>query len=50
MSEIVHIRKTFLSHTIPRLILIRVIRDHKGNKALLHNIVAFSRLEFKSTR
>ena len=45
----VHTRKTPLSHTTLKLILIRVEMDHKGGKALLHNTAAFPRLELETT-
>ena len=44
-----HTRKTHLSHTTPKLILIRVGIDHKGNKALSHNTIVFPRLELETS-
>ena len=48
MSGSVYTRKTHLSHTTPRLILIRVGIDHKGDKALSHNTTVFPRLELET--
>ena len=44
-----HTRKTHLSHTTPRLILIRAGMDHKGGKSLPQNTTAFTRLELETS-
>ena len=49
MSGSLHTRKTFLNHNTPKLIFIRVGRDHKSGKALPQNTIAFSELELDST-
>ena len=44
-----HTRNTSLNHIIPKLIIIRVGRDYRGGKVLLHNIVAFIGLELDTS-
>ena len=44
-----HTRKTLLSHTTPRLILIGAGMDLKGGKSLPHNTTAFPRLELETS-
>ena len=39
--------RCFLSHTIPGLILIQAMIDHKDGKTHSHNTVAFLRFEFE---
>ena len=43
-----HTRKAHLSHTIPKLILIRVGMDHKDGKIIPHNTTVFPKLELKT--
>ena len=40
MSKLMHTWKTFLSHTMSRLISIRAGRDYKDYKAIQQNTVA----------
>ena len=47
LSDLVHIWKAFLSHIIPRLILIRDGRNYKDSKALPHNTHLFLMLELE---
>ena len=48
MSGSIDIRKTFLNYIILKLVLIRIGRDHKGDKALAQNIVVFPELELET--
>ena len=47
MSGFAHVRKVSLSHTISRLILIRIKKDCKGDKVIPYNADAFSGFELE---
>ena len=49
MGGSLHTWKVYLSHTTHRLIIIRVGRNYKGNKALPHNTIVFLKLEVETT-
>ena len=48
MSKSMHVRKTPLSHTTSRLILIEAEIDHKDGKTRSHNTTTLPKLELET--